>query len=306
MYYAGGGLAFSVLATVALASVVQPSTKSDHNEAPPGFDLHEHEGFVKTGSNAIPLFPRTIMLPSIASTRSPALPAGTGDVDDEYQLIGLGVRTVSFLSIKVYVVGLYVASSDVAALQARFVKHGAEVEGASALVAGERERLRQRLSDPEQGQELWNAILKDGGIRSAMRIVPTRSTDFAHLRDGWMRAIQSRSGVGVGGEKYDDEAFGSAVNAFKQLMGRGSLAKGKVMLLGRSADGSLSMWVQPGDTESGIEKIGELSDERVSRLIWLNYLGGKQVASEAARTSIIEGVMDMVARPIGTVETMVI
>ena len=307
MYYAGGGLLLSLFGTFVLVSVVQPAPRQpDRAEAPadPRPAAPEHADLVKTSSDAVPFFPRTITLPGEARTASPALPVGTGQAPDEYQLIGLGVRTVSFLSIKVYMVGLYVARKDMATLQARFVAKGASVEGASALVAGERDELRKRLSDPEQGQELWDAILRDGGIRSAVRIVPTRNTDFAHLRDGWLRGIQSRTGSTNDDEKFDDEAFGNAVSSFKQILGRGSLGMGRVLVLARSAQGELSLWVQEGEAE--LTKMGSVPDERLSRLIWLGYLGGKRVASEEARTNIIEGVMELAGRPIGTVESQVV
>jgi hypothetical protein len=38
----------------------------------------------------------------------------------------------------------------------------------------------------------------------------------------------------------------------------------------------------------------------------LNYLAGKTVASEGARKSIVEGIMEFVERPVGTVATQVV
>jgi hypothetical protein len=52
--------------------------------------------------------------------------------------------------------------------------------------------------------------------------------------------------------------------------------------------------------------VGVVPDERISRLIWLNYLAGSKVASEAARQNIITGVMEFVERPVGTVATQVV
>ena len=78
-------------------------------------------------------------------------------------------------------------------------------------------------------------------------------------------------------------------------------------MLGRGSEGALTLWEQAeGGKEEDLVKMGEIKDERISRLIWLGYLGGKTVASEAARQSVIEGIMDMVGRPVGTVETQVV
>ena len=240
----------------------------------------------------MPYFPKTLSSPGDAA-------------NEPYQLVGLGIRTVSFLAIQVYVVGLYVATADIATLQARLVRAAASAEAASTLVAGEKDALRQTLLDPRRGEELWDGVLKQGGIRSVLRIVPTRNTDFGHLRDGWVRGITARSQrPGVGGERFEDEGFGEAVGRFKALFGRGSVGKGKVLMLERGGDGVLGAWVE-GEM-GGWERMGEVRDERVGRLVWLGYLGGKKVASEAARQSVVDGVMGFVERPVGTVETQVV
>ena len=53
-------------------------------------------------------------------------------------------------------------------------------------------------------------------------------------------------------------------------------------------------------SEEQITHLGSVEDERISRLIWLGYLGGKSVSSEAARKEIIDGIMALVERPVGT------
>ncbi|KAL9108198.1 MAG: hypothetical protein Q9187_008325, partial [Circinaria calcarea] len=244
-------------------------------------------------------------------------------------LLGLGVRTVSFLSIQVYVVGLYIATPDIAALQSRLVRRVAGTETASALVPSEKEQLKRMLLDGEVSEEIWDTVLRDGGIRSVIRIVPTRNTDFAHLRDGWVRGITARSqerarrnavapapfpatatasGEETTRESYDDVGFGQAIGTFKAVFGgagRKGVDKGKVLMLERDATGVLSAWVQGKDGE-GYVKMGEVADERISRFVWLGYLAGKNVASEAARRSVVEGVMGFVERPVGTVEIQVV
>ena len=52
--------------------------------------------------------------------------------------------------------------------------------------------------------------------------------------------------------------------------------------------------------------LGRVDDERVSRLVWLGYISGENPASEEARKSVVEGVIDIVERPIGTIETQVV
>ena len=278
---------------------------------------------VPTGNSTVPFFPTTIRLPSTAEPPSKE----TGDeittaAGEEYQLLGQGIRTVSFLSIQVYVVGLYVAKSDITELQQRLVRtavhppsddpaaiSGAGADAATSLVPPERQQLKELLLDPQHGDAAWTALIKDNGIRTAFRIVPTRNTDFMHLRDGWVRGITARAqqkkpapGSTEQGE-FQDEAFGTAMNDFKAVFGGGqrkNVPKGQTLLLVRNAQGALDALFQ-ADPAQPMRWMGRVDDERVSRLVWLNYLAGKTVSSEGARKNIVDGLMAVVERPVGTV-----
>ena len=275
---------------------------------------------IATGTSTIPYFPRTTWLARSGGQdegRSAALPAGMGAVqtEDEYQLLGLGVRKVSLFRIQVYVVGLYVAKADMGKLQEELIKASVG-SGASTLVQGEKEQLQKTLLDGEGSTKVWEKVLKKGGVRSAVRIVPTRNTNFSHLRDGWLRGIDVRAK----GKEFEGDDFKAAVGDFKSMLGgRGSVAKGEVLLLGREADGALRAWVEeeasssagadpasPGLKGEKMTLLGGLKDERISRLVWMGYLAGDKIASEEARESVVRGIMEIVERPIGTVETQVV
>jgi len=256
---------------------------------------------VETGTSTVPTFPRVL---EFYDDEREAVGNGIGPgVNDdrlvEYQLVGLGIRTVSFLGIQVYVVGMYVATDDIAALQEALIKKIAP--GASTLVAGEKDELRKKLFDPVEGMDIWSDVLKKSGSRTLIRIVPTRNTDFHHLRDAWVRHLTARAQANK--QEFGDEQFGSAIQEFKVLFNRGSVPKGKELLLSRDHQGKFAAWYDDG--KNGAQRLGQVLDERISRGIWLNYLGGKSVASESARKSIVEGVMEFVERPVGTVATQV-
>uniref|UniRef100_A0A093VF01 Altered inheritance of mitochondria protein 18, mitochondrial n=1 Tax=Talaromyces marneffei PM1 TaxID=1077442 RepID=A0A093VF01_TALMA len=283
---------------------------------------------VETGNSSVPLFPTTIKLPKSMSdmslTPGQDLPIAP-ESEEEYQLLGFGIRSVSFLSIQVYVVGVYVAKSDIGTLQRRLVHAGVQApsigaEGqpttvgaaaaATSLVSTERDALKKLLLDPEHGEAAWTSILKEGNIRTAIRIVPTRNTDFMHLRDAWVRHMTNRAQKDIarikelekssGGQvaplrsEFDDEAFGQGISEFKTLLGGGSrknIPKGQVLLLLRDQRGALDALFQR-DPKEPIQWLGRVADERV--------------ASEPARQSIVEGTMGIVERPVGTVTQKVI
>jgi hypothetical protein len=247
---------------------------------------------VPTGNSSVPHFPRTIHLPTDSKSNSK---------DAEYTLIGLGIRTVSFLRIQVYVVGLYVRTTSLSKIQSRLVKRVNHL--ATTLLPGEKDELRTALLDPENSYLIWDALLKDSsnGLHTAFRVVPTRGTDFQHLRDGWVRGIISKTQAASqrGDKEFSDESFGKSMKEFSALFGgKGKAPKGSVVLLTRDGSGKLDMMHQA--SEEQITHLGSVEDERISRLIWLGYLGGKSVSSEAARKEIIDGIMALVERPVGT------
>jgi len=206
-------------------------------------------------------------------------------------------------------VGYYVATADIAALQNALTKKINPI--ATTLVPGEREQLRTALLDPVTGEQTWDELLAQGiPARSAFRVVPVRDTDFHHLRDGFVRAIQARAPA-LGGQGADDEAFGEAMRQFRAIFNRGSVPKRKELLLLRDEKGKLNVEYDDGTGKkeggSGARKlIGTVDDERVSRALWLNWLAGKKVASEPARQSIVSGIMEFVERPVGTVAAQVV
>jgi hypothetical protein len=265
---------------------------------------------VPTGNSVVPAFPRTIdiRLPSSTNQQEPGdvapIQASIAEKEGtEFTLVGLGTRSVTFLGINVYVVGFYVATQDVAKLQNYLVKTINPL--ATTLIPSEKDSLRKALLDPAEGERLWAELLERAGCRSAFRIIPVKDTDFPHLRDGLVRAIQARTQRDR--EAYGDEAFGAALRDFKRFFQRSQLPKKHELLMCRDGEGKLSLLYSTAQTkDTAKDVIGVVEDERISKLLWLNYLAGSKVASEEARGSVITGVMEFVERPVGTVATQVL
>ena len=79
-----------------------------------------------TGTAKVPGLPRRLWVPRtevFGQRNEPeagtAIGEGEGEAGDGYVLLGYGIRTVSFLRIQVYVVGLYVHIDDLPAVERR-------------------------------------------------------------------------------------------------------------------------------------------------------------------------------------------
>ncbi|KAK2459688.1 hypothetical protein APHAL10511_008333 [Amanita phalloides] len=130
-------------------------------------------------------FPKTLAVPT--KIRTPPL-----------SLVGLGVRTVSFLGIKVYSVGFY---ADLNNPNLKIPKYMSPEEKAKYIIRN---------------------------TTCAIRIVPTRTTSYSHLRDAFMRALQARiAKAKLEGTLTEEEAInaGSPMRKLKSLFPNASLAK---------------------------------------------------------------------------------
>ena len=274
---------------------------------------------METGTSSVPHFPRTIFLPTSPETENrtgtasaPNTPENPGNIDnqEEYTLVGLGIRTVMW--IQVYVVGLYIRTKDISALQEKLIHHVNPI--ASTLVPAEKEDLKKKLLDPAESRAIWSELLKVQGLKTAWRVSPTRNTDFGHLRDGFVTGINKRTQEArqllQGAEtEYDAEDFGQSIQTFKGIFSGGKAPKGSILLMMRDRSGAMDVLFQAkpdgSENEKQIEKLGSVADERISRLIWLGYLGGEKVSSEAARKGVVDGCLEFAGRPVGSVETRV-
>ena len=273
---------------------------------------------VETGTSSVPHFPRTMYLPITAESQTvvegaqPNAPENPGNLDnqEEYTLVGLGIRTVMW--IQVYVVGFYIRTKDISSLQEKLIHH--VNPAASTLVPGEKDDLRKKLLDPAESKEIWSELLKVPGAKTAWRVTPTRNTDFSHMRDGFVTGINKRTQEAKQLQKgveteYDAEDFGQSIQSFKGIFAGGKAPKGSILIMLRDRMGGLELLYQDKPDNSGrkdMEKLGSVKDERISRLIWLGYLGGDKVSSEAARKGVVEGCVGFAGRPVGSVETRVI
>ncbi|THV06074.1 hypothetical protein K435DRAFT_744373 [Dendrothele bispora CBS 962.96] len=162
----------------------------------------------------IPLFSRTVRLDaeplSVESNAESTIDAATGiefpsaiRVAAKFNvpllsLVGVGVRTVSFLSIKVYSVGFY------------------------ADLNNPKLKITSEMTPDEKIAE----VVRNSAC--VIRIVPTRNTSFTHLRDAFIRALNDRMNLGrKSGALSEDEALeaGSPIRKLKTLFPNSPLTK---------------------------------------------------------------------------------
>lgn len=131
--------------------------------------------FIVSAVAATPLFHPKILLEVkqvvVDSSLNPfptEIPKGL--FHNDFQLLGHGVRSVTFISFKVYGVGIYIAKKD--------------IPKASSVLMG----MADKLKDPQESAQVIEKLL-DSDVKFLVRLAPVRNTDFNHLKDGLIKSI---------------------------------------------------------------------------------------------------------------------
>lgn len=195
------------------------------------------------------------------------------DVATDYELLGFGVRSVTFVGFKVYAVGVYIAKED----REKAKKVMAKYVG-----------LQQHLQDPEQSTIVVNDLLEHG-IRFAVRICPVRNTDYNHMKDGFIKSILAHPKA----KEHRDEV-GKGLEELRSIfqLRRGTVPKNHVMLLQTSKDGKMTLSYE--NTSNGTATdLGTVNEPLVSNVLLLQYLSGKKPLSGPLRDSCVNGFVSL-------------
>ncbi|CAB4426861.1 unnamed protein product [Rhizophagus irregularis] len=177
------------------------------------------------------------------------------------RLIGLGIRTVSFLKIKVYVIGMYISEDDIDVLK--------------NWKGYDKEKF---MSENDESMAL--SIL-DLPIVMAIRIEPVRNTNGHHLRDGFTRAITHRMQDGYMSEE-DAENVLKAIKELKAKFPKSVVKAGTALILKKEKNGTLII-------EYEGKNMGIVNNIWLTKNIFMSYLAAKNPISEKAKRNIADG-----------------
>ncbi|KNZ46508.1 chalcone-flavanone isomerase [Puccinia sorghi] len=195
------------------------------------------------------------------------------------RLIGLGLRTVSFLSIKVYLASFYADQPILRAL--RVVPGWDDHLTKDKLLSVSHTQPQNQI----RGEALFRNLLA-APAHFAIQITPVRNTDFTHLRDGFCRALTARLKLASQNGTISEpelEKASLSINTFRSFFPSGvSVPQGKSMTLIRTASQALVV-------EYDGNKLGELHDPIIARELFLAYFADHDPISTKLKESVAEG-----------------
>lgn len=189
--------------------------------------------------------------------------------------LGTGVRTVTFLNFHVYAAGIYIAADDVKRAKKVFLELAPQFSNPD----GSPIDWTSLLNDEIKGRAIINRLLEEN-VQFAIRITPTRNTDFNHLRDGFVRSIMNQKEA----KSVQSPEFGQSIAEIKRAFGRKrKLTKGEVITWSRDVNGGMTAWY--GLFDDGKELLGSVNHPDAARLFFLQYLSGNKPSSPTLKES---------------------
>lgn len=190
-------------------------------------------------------------------------------VNNVQKLIATGVRSVTFISFKVYAVGLYVPKNYESQI-GKTVGLWLKETGKSPA---------ELLEDKQTSQEMLAAMSEK--LNYTIRITPVRNTDFGHLRDGFVKTILAcpmtktkREEVAVGVEQLRD--------AFKGF--KGSVPKNHSLYL-VSENSTITMHYEGKNGD--VKTLGKITEPSISQVLFVLYFSSVKPISEPLRKSFV-------------------
>lgn len=206
-----------------------------------------------------------------------------------YSLLGYGFRYVTFISFKVYVMGIYIANEDKhlvpEVLSSKFLS---TVFVDTDHNKSHKENVSDAMNDPEKSAVLVGNLL-DTGCRMLAKLTPVRNTDFNHLRDGLIRTILAHPEA-----KNNQEALNTGLNELKEAFTKkGKVPKDDDLLLELQANGSLQLAYYNRKKDDMI-RLGLINEPLVGKFLFSQYMGGPKPLSPSTQKSVAEHIVTMV------------
>ncbi|GAA6047176.1 hypothetical protein JCM3770_006936 [Rhodotorula araucariae] len=203
------------------------------------------------------------------------------------RLVGTGVRTVSFLNIKVYAVGFYVSEREF-----NLASQG-KLAGWDGYTP---ERLIPPFNLPTdgperpKGEQLIETLLEKAD--AAVVIIPLRNTSLPHLRDGFSRALVARMKVPQVAGAFTDamnESTGVAMVQFKSFFPSRTLPKGLPLELYYSAKDRSILFQLRDEKTRAPEVLGTLREATLATQLMVSYFSNDAAPSPELVKSVAMG-----------------
>ncbi|CCC67193.1 hypothetical protein NCAS_0A06350 [Naumovozyma castellii] len=217
------------------------------------------------------------------------LPKSKYPLANNYSLLGVGIRSVTVVTFKVYCLGIYVANQDEKlirkVLNSKFLKEKViETDPEKSF----QENVHKALNDPEKSSILIGELL-DAGVQFMAKLSPMRNTNFNHLRDGMMRTVKAHPDAEANKEAVEK----GLLDLRKAFNRKGALDKDDELFVELQSDGALQLTFHSRKRDQFI-KLGRCDDPIVGRYLFSQYMSGPKPLSVMTKDAVVKGISELV------------
>lgn len=209
--------------------------------------------------------------------------------DVSFSLLGLGVRSVTIATFKVYALGIYIADADKKLvpkiLNSNFLK-STFIDTDSTKTHNE--NVKAALDDPQKSTVLARNLL-DGGVRMAAKFTPIKNTNLTFVREGIIKTLLNHPNAEENKDLLD-KGIEELRNSFNK---KGSFLKDDDLLMELKSDGSLQLTYM--DNKHGeIYPMNIVKEPMIGRFLFSQYMSGPKPLSAACKDQITKTLVDLV------------
>eukprot|EP00842_Homolaphlyctis_polyrhiza_P006981 jgi/Hompol1/872/HPOL_004035-RA len=193
-----------------------------------------------------------------------------------HDLLGCGVRQVTFLSISVYTAAIYIDES----IRKRISESSRWNQEFDA------EKLT-KVGHPEGKWFVRDLAEWEGEI--SVRVDPVRNTDGPHLRNGFVRFLTARLREEEASmSEQERKSFMYALDSFRQKFPAGTVRTGQSLIFTRTAD-TKSIRVEFDGIETGV-----VTNVHLARWVIEGYLRSEPSICPTLLKSVASGIKDII------------
>lgn len=244
---------------------------------------------------------------SVVSSVDPLPTKITAPLSTTFDLIGYGIREVSFLKFQVYALGLYIAEDDLKLVKqifsSKFIESFYEDIQHATTPEEHKENLSRALNDPCVSNVLIRNLLTSG-VRFTARICAVRNTDLSHLRDGFIRTIKNNPNYSKL-MKSEDETVGERITKgledLRDTFNTAKMSAKKNSLVFMEIDENQHIKVtveaikKAGTSERGQPVVlGTVKEPLVTELLFESYAGAEKPLIKSVQAITSQSIVDAV------------
>lgn len=217
---------------------------------------------------------------------------------NNYTLLGSGVRTLSISSYKVYGMGIYIADDDLPlvskVLDTNYLSK-AFIDDPNFEDLSHKQKVKLALNDPVKSEVIINSLL-DAGVKFLIKMTPIIKSNLTFVREGGIVKFLKTSPEYNDSIKYpgDHELIDSGIDEVrKAFTHKGSLLVNDDLIMELKKDNVLQFYYYNAKRDKTFT-MGQVTEPLIGKILFRGYLSANEPLCEDARDNFVNEITRLI------------